>query len=92
MQLLYVKPKYVTFTNILLACATMGALEEGMEIHQRVFENDFASNFMVVEVLIGMYAKCGRIHKAQLNGFVSNVVVVNALIGMYAKCGRIHKA
>jgi len=43
----------------------MGALEEGMEIRQRVVENGFPSNVMVLNVLIGMYTTCGRIHKAQ---------------------------
>ena len=36
-----------------------------MKIHQRVVENGFSSNFMVVNALIDMYAKSGTIHKAQ---------------------------
>jgi len=35
-----------------------------MDIHQRVVENGFTMNVMVVNAMIGMYAKYGRIHKA----------------------------
>ena len=64
MQLSDVKPDSATFASILRACATMGALEEGMDIHQSVVENGFASNIIILSVLICMYEKCGRIHKA----------------------------
>ena len=39
MQLLSVKPNFSTFINILSACISMRALEEGMDIHKRVVEN-----------------------------------------------------
>jgi len=61
MQFSRVKPNFVTFANILPACAIVGALEEGMDIHQRVVENCFSSNVVVVNAV---YAKYGRIHKA----------------------------
>jgi len=47
---------------ILPTCATMRALEEGMEIHQRVVENGFPLNVVAMNALIGMHAKYGRIH------------------------------
>ena len=40
----------------------MRALEEGMEIHQRVVENGFPLNVVAMNALIGMHAKYGRIH------------------------------
>jgi len=43
----------------------MGDLEEGMKICQRIFENGFAMNFLVMNAMIGMYEQCGRIHKSQ---------------------------
>jgi len=42
----------------------MGALEEGMNICQRVVENSFTLNIVVLTALIDMYAKCEIIHKA----------------------------
>lgn len=38
----------------------MGAVEEVMDIHQRVIENVFSSDVVVVSALIDMYTKCGR--------------------------------
>lgn len=39
-----------TFVDILPTYATMGALEEGMDTHQRVVENGSSSNILVVSV------------------------------------------
>lgn len=39
----------------------MGSLEECMDIYQRVFDNGFSLNFVVVTSLVYMYAKCRRI-------------------------------
>lgn len=61
MQLSKVKPNFATFVSILAACATMGALEEGMDIHQRVVENGFSWNVVVWSTLLTMYAESGRI-------------------------------
>ena len=62
-KLLGLKPNSITFSVILTVCAIMGDLEESMEINQRLVENDFSLNFMVVNALIDIYAKYGRIHK-----------------------------
>lgn len=65
MQLPSVKPNFVTFSYILIVCTTIRVLKEGMDIHQKVVENGFVSNIVVVSVLIDMYEKYGRIHNAQ---------------------------
>jgi len=41
----------------------MGTLEEGMDIHQRVVENGFTLNDVVINGLIGMYEKCGNLEE-----------------------------
>jgi len=56
-----VKPNYATFVSILSAFATMGPIEEGMDIHQKVVKNGFEPKFMGISTLIDMYAKYGRI-------------------------------
>lgn len=38
-QLTDVEPNSETFASILPACAKMGAFDEGMEIHQKLFED-----------------------------------------------------
>lgn len=42
----------------------MGALQEDMDTHQRVVENGFTLNVMVLNTLIYMYEKYGSIEKA----------------------------
>ncbi|XP_059067791.1 pentatricopeptide repeat-containing protein At3g02330, mitochondrial-like [Cryptomeria japonica] len=63
MQLAGVEPDSSTFASILPAYASMGDLEQGKKIHQKLIESGFLSD-TVVTALIDMYAKCGSIQKA----------------------------
>ncbi|XP_057849489.2 putative pentatricopeptide repeat-containing protein At3g23330 [Cryptomeria japonica] len=65
MQLAGVKPESTTFASILPACGKMGALEQGIDIHQNIIECGCSSDIEVVNSLIDMYAKCGSVHKAR---------------------------
>ncbi|XP_057850679.1 pentatricopeptide repeat-containing protein At1g56690, mitochondrial [Cryptomeria japonica] len=90
MQLAGVKPNSSTFANILPACAKMGALGQGMRIHQIIIESRFLSDAVVVHALIDMYAKCGSIQKARdLFDKMSqpDVVSWNAMTAAYAQNG-----
>ncbi|XP_057826485.2 pentatricopeptide repeat-containing protein At1g09410, mitochondrial-like [Cryptomeria japonica] len=85
-----VKPNTTTLTSILPACAKMGALEHGMDIHRRVIECGFSSDMIISSALVDMYAKCGRIHKArELFDKMPqrNVVSWTAMIAGYAMHG-----
>ncbi|XP_074288280.1 pentatricopeptide repeat-containing protein At3g29230-like [Silene latifolia] len=56
-----IKPDHVTISGVLAACAHLGSIETGRELHIYVLEN----NLMCPEVatsLIDMYAKCGRVN------------------------------
>jgi pentatricopeptide repeat protein len=64
MQLAGVKPDSKTMANVLPACANLEALEQGMEIHEKVIRNGFLADGCVMNSLIDMYAKCGSIQKA----------------------------
>ncbi|XP_057848233.2 pentatricopeptide repeat-containing protein At2g13600-like [Cryptomeria japonica] len=65
MQLACVTPNSTTFASILPACAKMGALEQGMDIHKRIMERKLLWDVVVVNALLDMYVKCGSIHKAR---------------------------
>ncbi|GLJ44760.1 hypothetical protein SUGI_0941230 [Cryptomeria japonica] len=65
MQLGGVKPNSATFASVISACAKLGALEQGMEVQQRILKSGFFSHISVANALMDMYAKCGNIKKAQ---------------------------
>ncbi|XP_058083654.1 pentatricopeptide repeat-containing protein At5g08510 [Magnolia sinica] len=60
-----VRPNEVTLASVLPACAKLGALELGERIDRYARENGFLRNVFVANALVEMYAKCGRIDKAQ---------------------------
>ncbi|XP_057837431.2 pentatricopeptide repeat-containing protein At2g03880, mitochondrial-like [Cryptomeria japonica] len=95
MQLAGVKPNTTTFSSILPACAKMGALEQGMDIHRSIIEGECLSDIVVGNALVDMYAKCGSIEKARklFDGIPQrNVVSWNTMIAGYGQNGFIEKA
>ncbi|XP_057847951.1 pentatricopeptide repeat-containing protein At4g21065 [Cryptomeria japonica] len=95
MQRTAIQPDQFTFTAILPACAKMGALEHGMEIHKKVIESNFLSDVVVVNALIDMYSKCGRMLKAYKlfdKMPARNVVSWTAIIAGYAQNGFVEMA
>ncbi|WRX30018.1 Pentatricopeptide repeat - like 10 [Theobroma cacao] len=99
-----VRPLNFTFSNALVACSSMSALKEGMQIHGVVFKINFEKDKVVSSSLIGLYVKCGRLESAHVemgkqvhgfiyrHGFCSNIFVGNALLDMYGKCGTLNSA
>ncbi|XP_059067789.1 pentatricopeptide repeat-containing protein At2g13600-like [Cryptomeria japonica] len=64
-QLAGLKPDSVTFASVLPACANIGALKQGMAIHQKIIKNGFFED-AIMNSLIDMYAKCASIQKARV--------------------------
>ncbi|XP_057830927.2 pentatricopeptide repeat-containing protein At2g13600-like [Cryptomeria japonica] len=90
MQLAGVKPMSTTFASILPVCGKIGALEQGMYIHQSIIKSGFLSDIVVASALVDMYAKGKSIHKARdlFNKMPQkNVVSWTAMVAAYAQNG-----
>eukprot|EP01018_Ginkgo_biloba_P000564 Gb_28902 [translate_table: standard] len=91
MQHATMKPDRFTFGSVLRACASLAALDEGIEIYNHIIESGLESDVFVGSALIDMYAKCGSIEYAR-NIFekmtTRNVVTWNTIIAMYDKNGH----
>lgn len=61
-----VKPNEITMVNVLSACAGLGALELGREVHLYIGRNGLDMNVIVATALIDMYSKCGILDDACL--------------------------
>ncbi|XP_043725443.1 pentatricopeptide repeat-containing protein At3g21470 [Telopea speciosissima] len=85
------EPDEVTVTSALSACATMGSLDSGKEIHNLINHKGIKLNQFVLNGLVDMYAKCGdlgnakRIFEAMPQ---KNDVCWNAMISGLAVHGR----
>ncbi|KAJ4956231.1 hypothetical protein NE237_013014 [Protea cynaroides] len=58
-----VKPDEVTMSTVISACAHLGALDLGREIHLYVIQN-FSLDVYIGSALIDMYAKCGNLDRS----------------------------
>jgi pentatricopeptide repeat protein len=95
MQLAGIQPNHFTFASVLPACAELGNLKQGKEIHEEIVRCGYQSDVFVANALIDMYAKCGNMEKAR-DVFDKmpqrDVVSWNAIIGGYAQNGHVDEA
>lgn len=84
MQYAGVEPNRVTMVNALAACASFGAIEMGLWIHDFIRRKGWELDVILGTALIDMYAKCGRMEEG-LGVFMDmkekNVFTWNAVIG-----------
>ncbi|XP_016491478.1 pentatricopeptide repeat-containing protein At1g11290, chloroplastic-like isoform X1 [Nicotiana tabacum] len=56
-----VEPNYISIVGIVPACANLGALKVGKEIHAYSMKISFISHVNIQNSLVDMYAKCGSL-------------------------------
>ncbi|KAJ7960505.1 Pentatricopeptide repeat-containing protein [Quillaja saponaria] len=80
-------PNTVTFTNVLPACARLGLLRSGKEIHARTVRMGFTVDLFVSNALTDMYSKCGCLILARnvFNISLRDEVSYNILIVGYSQ-------
>ncbi|KAF3638462.1 Pentatricopeptide repeat-containing protein [Capsicum annuum] len=61
-----ITPDEVTMTTVISACAHLGVLDQGKEMHLYVMQNGFDLGVHIGSALIDMYAKCGSLERSLL--------------------------
>jgi pentatricopeptide repeat protein len=87
-------PDGFTFGTVLTACANLGLLRLGKEIHAKVVGLGFGSNVVVEGSLLDMYGKCGSVRHSRILfdrlGDNNNFVSWTAMLGVYCQNKQYH--
>ncbi|KAM3380457.1 putative pentatricopeptide repeat-containing protein, mitochondrial [Capsicum galapagoense] len=90
-----VVPNQFTFASVLQACASVEALDLGMQIHCYVTKFGLYSDVFVTNALMDVYAKCGKMENTVgmfLETENKNEVSWNTIIVGHVQCGDGEKA
>ena len=90
-----VRPFNFTFSNALIACSSICALKEGMQIHGVAIKMGLEDDEVVSSPLIDMYIKCGKLENArgvfeQLGS--KDLVSWTSIVSGYATSGKTREA
>jgi pentatricopeptide repeat domain-containing protein 1 len=88
-------PDTFTFVPVLNACASLGALKKGRQVHEQIIQSGYEADVFVGCSLVHMYAKCESMEDAQrvFNKMPSqDVATWTAMILGHVKCGQGQKA
>ncbi|KAL3655929.1 hypothetical protein CASFOL_000325 [Castilleja foliolosa] len=91
----FVSPNQFTLASVLQACATLGSLELGTQIHCQMVKVNLDLNVFASNALMDMYAKCGKM-EASMSLFLEsrnrNEVSWNTMIVGCVQLGDAEKA
>ncbi|KAL1210439.1 Pentatricopeptide repeat-containing protein [Cardamine amara subsp. amara] len=76
-------PDEITMSTVISACAHLGVLEIGKEVHMYTVQNGFVLDVYIGSALVDMYSKCGKLERALLVFFnlpKRNLFCWNAII------------
>lgn len=86
------EPDNLTFPFVVKACARVGALKEGKQMHNHALKFGLLSDIFVSNSLIHLYAACGDLCCARSvfdEMLVKDVVSWNSLVCGYHQCNRL---
>ncbi|XP_054780145.1 pentatricopeptide repeat-containing protein At3g26540 [Prosopis cineraria] len=90
-----IKPFNFILSNALVACSSIYALNEGMQIHGIIAKLGFQEDYIVSSSLINMYVKCGELDDGarifnQLGS--KDLVTWTSIVSGYAMSGKTQEA
>ncbi|KAJ7538130.1 hypothetical protein O6H91_11G035300 [Diphasiastrum complanatum] len=91
MQVEGVRLDKFTFMQVLKACSSITALEEGRHVHAQIINSNYEADITLGNCLANMYSKCGSIEDAcrVFNDMeMCNVVGWSAIMQGYIRCGK----
>ncbi|CAO2813208.1 unnamed protein product [Amaranthus hypochondriacus] len=95
MQRDLLKPDCVTVASLVSACASLGDLEKGTQLHSYALKAGFCSDMLIEGSLLDLYVKCsdiGAAHKYFLTTQKENVVLWNVMLVAYGQIGNLTEA
>ncbi|XP_010690022.2 pentatricopeptide repeat-containing protein At4g13650 [Beta vulgaris subsp. vulgaris] len=95
MQRDFIKPDCVTVASLVSACATIGSLDKGRQLHSYALKAGFCSDMLIEGSLLDLYVKCSDIetaHKYFLTTKKENVVLWNVMLVAYGQAGNLSEA
>ncbi|PKA45824.1 Pentatricopeptide repeat-containing protein [Apostasia shenzhenica] len=90
MQNLGFKPDSVTIASLLCACASIGAIKKGKQIHSYVLKSGISSDYIIEGSLLDLYVKCSdteTAHELFDESDKQNVVLWNVMLVAYGQIG-----
>ncbi|KAK6265900.1 hypothetical protein QUC31_016737 [Theobroma cacao] len=85
----------VMIVDLVSACARVGAIQAGLQLHGRIVKAGFDCYNFVQATIIHFYAACGKVDLAYLQfevGIKDHLASRNALIGAFIRNGMIEQA
>ncbi|KAL6986925.1 hypothetical protein U1Q18_012688 [Sarracenia purpurea var. burkii] len=95
MQLDYLKPDCVTLASVVSACASMGDLHKGKQLHSYAIKAGISSDIIIEGSLLDLYVKCSDVetaHEFFLTTRKENIVLWNVMLVAYGQIGDLSES
>ncbi|XP_038881598.1 pentatricopeptide repeat-containing protein At4g13650 isoform X1 [Benincasa hispida] len=82
------KPDCITVASLLSACASVGALHKGMQLHSYAIKAGMSADIILEGSLLDLYSKCADVetaHKFFLTTETENIVLWNVMLVAYGQ-------
>ncbi|XP_022133307.1 pentatricopeptide repeat-containing protein At4g13650 isoform X1 [Momordica charantia] len=86
------KPDCITVASLLSACASVGALHKGMQLHSFAIKAGMSADIILEGSLLDLYSKCADVetaHKFFLTTETENIVLWNVMLVAYGQLNNL---